>query len=137
MSLSFSSSFMLDAAVLPGMPPALDWAHGKISRQSVASDRVDGVVLWSVFWELWTYIAISERALRLARRHGISHTEGLAAVLLVLFCWVHHWLGWVFCYACTLSGACCRYYYLGCWAARLFTLGSFTPDLNLNVMRQS
>jgi hypothetical protein len=41
-----------------------------------------GSILWTIFWGTLGYIAISERSITLGGRLGISHTQGLAAVLL-------------------------------------------------------
>jgi len=41
-----------------------------------------GSILWAVFWGALAYIAITEKSITLGGRLGVSHTEGLAAVLL-------------------------------------------------------
>mgnify|MGYP003462440824 FL=1 len=41
-----------------------------------------GSIAWAMFWGALAYLAISERSITLGGRLGVSHTEGLAAVLL-------------------------------------------------------
>jgi hypothetical protein len=41
-----------------------------------------GSIAWSIFWGVLGYVAISERSITLGGRNGITHPEGLSAVLL-------------------------------------------------------
>lgn len=38
-------------------------------------------ILWAVFWGVLAYIAISEKSITLGGRLGITHSEGLAAII--------------------------------------------------------
>lgn len=44
-----------------------------------------GSILWAFFWGVLAYIAISEKSITLGGRLGISHSEGLAAIVLGFF----------------------------------------------------
>ena len=41
-----------------------------------------GSIVWSIFWGVLGYVAISERSITLGGRDGITHSEGLSAVIL-------------------------------------------------------
>ena len=55
---------------------------GKYLGNHLHSIEWIGSIAWAIFWGTLAYIAISERNITLGGRLGISHTEGLAAVLL-------------------------------------------------------
>jgi hypothetical protein len=40
-----------------------------------------GSIAWSIFWGVLGYTAITERSITLGGRGGISHSEGLSAVI--------------------------------------------------------
>lgn len=57
---------------------------GKYLGNRLSAFEWISAVVWTVFWGVLGYVAITERSITLGGRFGTSHTEGLPAVIVGL-----------------------------------------------------